>query len=237
MQRDRERREKDSSEVAAPVADRPPAKAPRERQGPLRPQLRPHAEPRPHVGVLLVPDPGGAHQERGHRGRSGRRPAARAEQAGRNVDADRPQRKKQIQRPAKRHVRSGQQTDRAGEDRGEALIVQELRRPLTEEREPARERHVPGAQLRRRETHHLLVQRAVVQVRNPDRQSPQTDEVPTDRGRDQQPRPPRSGPAPGNSRGPDREPRHRWRPRRAGAGGRHWINCCPNSRAASTDRC
>jgi hypothetical protein len=162
VQCDGERGQQDRFEVAAPVADRSPAPAPCERQRPRRPQLRPDAEPRPHVGVLLVADPRGAHQERSHRGRGGRRRPARPERAGRQVDADRPQRQKQVQRPAKRHVRPDQQAERAGEDGGQALVVKELRRPLPEEREPARERQVPGAQLRRREAHHLLVQRAVV---------------------------------------------------------------------------
>ena len=78
--------------------------------------------------------------------------------------------------------------------------MKELRRPLTEEREPARERQVPGAQLRRREAHHLLVQRAVVEVGNPDRERPQADEVPADRRGNDRPRPPRSGPAPAVTR-------------------------------------
>ena len=63
--------------------DRPPAKAPRQRQRHRRPQLGPHPEPGPDVRVLLVADPGRADQERRHRGRRGggrsaaRRTAAR----------------------------------------------------------------------------------------------------------------------------------------------------------------
>ena len=59
--------------------------------------------------------------------------------------------------------------------------MQELRRPLTEEREPAGERQVPGAQLRGREPHHLLVQRAVVEVRDGGQLGPQFHQTPETR--------------------------------------------------------
>ena len=125
MQRGCEPREQHRFEVAAPVADRSPAEPPRQRKRPHCPQLRPYSVAGPHVRVLLVTDPGGAEQERRHRGRRRRGRPAGPECPGRHVDADRPQRQEQVQRPAKRHIRPGHQTHCAGQDRGEALVVKE----------------------------------------------------------------------------------------------------------------
>ena len=138
--------------------------APGQWQGPRRPQLGPHAVARPHVGLRLVADAGPRGEEGSDGRRAGRGPATEAEQSRAPIDGQRPQGEQQVQGPAKDRVGVRHRADRPGGHGRQALVVQELGRAQSEVGEPAREGEVTLLDAAGRETHHLLVQRAVVEV-------------------------------------------------------------------------
>ena len=153
----------------ATLIDRAPRQSPGERKRPHRPELAPKAVAAPEVTDLLVAHVCEARDEGRDHCRGQRCAAAHAEDAGRAVDANRPAGNEQPRAQSERPP----DTDRPGGERGhehaEALVLEVLRRPEIQEREPRVGREMPGPDLREGEADHLLVHGRVVQIRHLDK--------------------------------------------------------------------
>ena len=189
MQGDRQHDEEDGGQRGAQRRQGPVGEAPRQRQRPRRPQLRPHAVADPDVRLRLVADAGGRREEGRHRRRRRRRPAAQAEQAAAPVHRDRPQGEQQVQRPAEHGVGVEHRPERARDHGGQALVVQVLRRAQPEVGEPARQGQMALADPAGRHAHHLLVQGAVVEVGHGAELGAELPQAPHDGDGDEQPWP------------------------------------------------
>ena len=155
------------NEISTPERRQGPVgEPPGEGQGPRRTELGPHAVTRPHVRLGFVADARYRGEERSHRGRGGRRPAAETEQPARPEHRHGPERQEQVERPAEDGVGRDHRSDQPGRHRREALVVQVLRRAQAEVGEPACQRQVPGRNACRGEAGHLLVDGRVVEIRH-----------------------------------------------------------------------
>ena len=187
VQRDRQHDEEDGPEGAAQRRQRPVGEAPRQRERPRGPELGPHPEAHPHVGLGLVPDAGGRGEERRDRGRRCGGPAAQPEEPSAPVDGDRPEGQEQIERPAEHRVGVHHRADEPRDHGRQALVVEELGGAEPEIREPARQREVALADAGGGGPDHLLVQGAVVEVGHGAQLGPELPQAPGQRQGDQEP--------------------------------------------------